>query len=231
MPAGAEVDPIAADFLAVLDMAEHAARPEYERAIGLVREATGVEPRPIEWLEGARAFFVTAEAETDEALRQPGAAGVARFGVEWNVLDAKVRRLLEELRPRLAPLGAFLLDLGRPIGCGPSGKFVVLLPTTEPFTALAACGPAPGGDYGPDGLGRPDVVAWFRELDRTHPFTLWGAGRDFVEVSFNRPVEDADALAARIYDFCPDSVNQGAGTKGRLAQNIREHGRVYFWWD
>jgi hypothetical protein len=37
---------------------------------------------------------------------------------------------------------------------GPSGKVILLLPTTEPFTALAAC----GGDYGPDGLGRPDVV-------------------------------------------------------------------------
>jgi ankyrin repeat protein len=229
--AGAEVDPIAADFLAVLDMAEHAARPEYDRAIGLVREATGAEPRPIEWLEGARAFLVTAGAETDLALRQPEAAGVARFGVEWTVLDAKVRRLLEELRSQLVPLGALLLDLGRPIGCGPPGKFVVLLPTTEPFTALAACGPAPGGAYGPDGLGRPDVVAWFRELERTHPFTLWGAGRDFVEVSFHQPVADAEALAARIHDFCPDSVNQGAGTKARLARNIREHGRLHFWWD
>src|SRR4051812_20516189 len=64
------------------------------------------------------------------------------------------------------------------------------------------------------GLGRPDVVAWFRELERTPPFSLWGAGRDFVDVSFNQPVEDAEALAARIYDFCPDSVDQGAGTKG-----------------
>jgi ankyrin repeat protein len=231
LAAGAEVDSIAADFLAVLGMAGRSARPEYERAVELVREAAGAAPRPIEWLEGAREFFVTAETETDEALRQPEATGAARFNVEWNVLDAKVRRLLEDLRPRIAPLGAFLLDLGRPIGCGPSGKFVVLLPTTEPFTALAACGPAPGGDYGSDGLGRPDVVAWFRELNRTHPFTLWGAGRDFVEVSFRQPVDDADALAARIYDFCPDSVNQGAGTKGRLARNIREYARVYFWWD
>jgi hypothetical protein len=229
--AGAEPDPLAADFLGVLEMTAHAASPEYVQAIALVRSATGSEPRAIEWLEGAWAYFITAEAETDEALRQPGTTGMPRFGVEWSVLDAKARRLLEELRPRMASHGAFLLDLGRPIVCRPSGKYLALLATTDPFTALAACGPAPGGDYGPDGLGRPDVVAWFRELDRSHPFTLWGAGRDFVDVSFDRPVADAEDLAARIHKFCPDAIDQGAGTRGRLAQQIREQGRVYFWWD
>lgn len=31
--------------------------------------------------------------------------------------------------------------------------------------------------------------------------------------------------------FCPDSVDQGAETKAKLALLIREKGEIYFWWD
>jgi ankyrin repeat protein len=234
--AGARVDddPVAVDFLNVLKMREREGTPTYEQAVALVTSRTGGEPpKPIEWLPGARAFFVTAQTETDEAMRQANQPGAARFGVEWNVLNAKVRRLQEAFRPELAPLGATVIDMGRPIGCGPSGKFLVVLPTTDLFTMLAACGPAPGGAYGVDGLGLPDVVAWFRQLHLEFPFTLWGAGRDFVEITFDRPITEDQSrdLANRVFAFCPDSVHQGAGTKAKLARSIRENGGLYFWWD
>jgi hypothetical protein len=124
--------------------------------------------------------------------------------------------------------------MGRPVGCGPSGKFLVLLPTADRFTALASCGPSLGGDYGGDrGVYLPDVVAWFRALDRDFPFTLWGAGRDFIDIEFDRPITEPESLplARRVYDFCPDAVHQSTVTRGNLAKLIRDTGRVHFWWD
>jgi hypothetical protein len=134
----------------------------------------------------------------------------------------------------LAPLGASVLDLGRPIGCGPSGKFLGLLPTTDKFSMLAACGPSPGGDHGEDGgLFLPDVVAWFRALAARWPFTLLGSGRDFVYIEFEEEISAADAMeiAMRTADFASDTITQGSGTEAKLARQIQEKGRVYFWWD
>ncbi len=229
--AGAQPDALTDDFLAVLDFEAAADTTTFREAIELVREATGVAAQLVEPLPGTRAYFVTATEETDTAMRQPDLAATSRFGVEWATLDAKVRKLTDQLAPRLAALDASLIDLGRPIGCGPSGKFLVLMPTLDKFVALAACGPAKAGDD--DGLGRPDTVAWFRELDRRHPFALRGAGRDFVDVRFLDPIAPAAAasLAARVHEFCPDAIDQGAGTREKLARQIEERGTIYFWWD
>lgn len=232
--ASVEGDPLATLFLEVLAMNERGDAPELASAVERVAAQTGERPRPIEWLPSARAFFVTAAEETEAAMREHDLPTVSRFGVEWNVLDAKAQALSESLRSELAPLGCTVIDAGRPIGCGPSGKFLVLLPTPDPFVALAACGPSPGGDYGEDGgLALPDVVHWFRTLSAEVPITIWGAGRDFVDVAFDREIgeEESRALADRIYTFCPDSVDQGAGTKAKLAARLRERRRVYFWWD
>ncbi len=228
-----EDDTLAAHFLAALAMAKEDESKSFHEAVELVRTTTGETPQPMPDRPAMKAFFVTAECETDAALRH-APTDVARFGVEWNVLDAKVRSLIGELRPRVHELGASILDLGRPVGCGPSGKYLLLLPTTDRFTVLAACGPSPGGDYGEEGgLNRPDVVAWFRALDAEFPFTLWGAGRDFVDIEFNRPLNatEAHALAQRIFRFCPDTVHQGAGSLAKLAQHVESTRRVFFWWD
>jgi ankyrin repeat protein len=232
--ASLDADPVGKDFHAVFKFAEAAREPSSAHAVTLVSGVLGSQPRPIDWLPGAVAFFVTADAETDDAMRAGDHPPTTRFGIEWRVLNEKVLGLVRRLRPRLEPLAASVLDMGRPIGCGPSGKFLLLLPTTDPFVMLAACGPSPGGDYGTDGgLFLPDVMAWFRALADEHRFTLLGAGRDFVDIEFADQIgEDAaQEIAERTYAFCPDTVEQGAGSKARLARQIREDRRIYYWWD
>lgn len=225
---------VAALFLAVIEMNRGPGPPGWERAAALVKERTGQQPRPIERLPADRLFLVTAEAETEAKMRGADLPTISRFGVEGNALDSKVQSLQEALRPELATLGCTVVDAGRPIGCGPSSKLLGLLPTTDPFVALAARGPSPGGDFGEDGgLAPTDVVSWFRAPASEVPLTTWGAGRDFVDVAFDREIgqEESRALAERIYKSRPDAVDQGAGTRARLAQQIREQRRVYFWWD
>lgn len=227
-------DVVAGDFLSAIEYRRASAAEPFDRAKAVVIAHTNKDPMPIEWLPGAQAYFITAEEETDAAMREGDHPPTARFGVEWAALDGKVLHLIRALRPVLAPLGASVLDLGRPIGCGPSGKFLGLLPTTDKFSMLAACGPSPGGDHGEDGgLFLPDVVAWFRALAARWPFTLLGSGRDFVSIEFEEEISAADAMeiAMRTADFASDTITQGSGTEAKLARQIQEKGRVYFWWD
>jgi ankyrin repeat protein len=232
--ASLEGDTLGRDFEAVLRFASAANTPGHIQAVSIVGAEAGAEAQPIKWLPGAVAFFVTVAAETEEAMRAGDHPPTARFAVEWQVLNDKVLGLVRALRPRLVPLGASVLDMGRPIGCGPSGKFLVFLPTTDPFVMLAACGPSPGGDYGTDGgLFLPDVVAWFHELAEEYRFTILGAGRDFVDIEFLEEIgeDDARRIAEKTYEFCPDTVDQGAGSKAKLARQIKEQRRIYYWWD
>ncbi len=56
------------------------------------------------------------------------------------------------------------------------------------------------------------------------------AGFDYMEGFFTAPVKDPEALARRMYQFCPDIVDQGVGTVNKLARELR-NGSLYFWWD
>lgn len=77
----------------------------------------------------------------------------------------------------------------------------------------------------------PDVVAWLENLERTCPFDLLGAGNDWLEGRFRQPVTNAKALAKQMYKFCPDIVDQGTGTVGKLAKDLEATQELFFWWD
>lgn len=51
------------------------------------------------------------------------------------------------------------------------------------------------------------------------------------EGRFLEPIADPKALAKRMYAFCPDIVDQGCGTVGRLAKELVKTQRFFFWWD
>jgi len=57
-----------------------------------------------------------------------------------------------------------------------------------------------------------------------------GAGIDFIEGYFRTAPGYDLGLAKRMYRFCPDIVDQGAGTIPALAREI-ENGSLYLWWD
>ncbi len=38
-------------------------------------------------------------------------------------------------------------------------------------------------------------------------------------------------LAERMYEFCPDIVDQGVGDVDALAESLAESDHLFFWWD
>ncbi|HTO82450.1 MAG TPA: ankyrin repeat domain-containing protein [Methylomirabilota bacterium] len=113
---------------------------------------------------------------------------------------------------------------------------LVLLPTTEKYAALIACGT--NGDN--KGLNTEAVIAWLQAMEAENPFQLAGCGFDFLAGRFVEPIKDAQALAARMIEFCPDIADQAhasirlqprAGQAAAIAQEMTKTGAFFFWWD
>jgi hypothetical protein len=106
---------------------------------------------------------------------------------------------------------------------------LLLFPTPQDMAPIAACG-TNADNYG---MGPREIVNWCTETRTSHPFTVTGAGFDFMELTFLRPVANAEALARRIAVFCPDcevDPNDGAAI-ARFAQELASQGSCFFWWD
>jgi hypothetical protein len=113
---------------------------------------------------------------------------------------------------------------------------LILLPTADKYAALLACG-TNGINKGHD---TETVIAWLREMETENPFRLGGCGHDFLHGRFTGSIKDAEALAARMIEFCPDIADQAHASLRRMpraeqvraiARDMTKTGWFGFWWD
>jgi len=113
---------------------------------------------------------------------------------------------------------------------------LILLPTADKYAALLACG-TNGINQGHD---TEAVIGWLRAMEAENPFRLGGCGHDFLHARFTGPIKDAEALAARMIEFCPDIADQAHASLRRMsraeqvraiAREMRTTGWFGFWWD
>lgn len=152
----------------------------------------------------------------------PGLAGAALVHV------ATKRRQgldVEALQAELLPQGCFV--------CAPESSRgapaqLAAFPTRERAQVIAAM-QTNGANYD---LGPGDVLAFLEALEQEHPFVLTTIGHDVLAGRFLRPPgkKAARALAARMYEVCPDIVDQGCESVDELARELGQ-GRLYLWWD
>jgi hypothetical protein len=166
---------------------------------------------------------VAAFSEEDGVRRAKveGLPGAVGFRVDHKQAERHLTRWNERYRER----GAFVLRYDDTFGYG-GRDAILLLPTRDDLEAVDAAG-TDGVNWD---ISHERVVAWLRDLMRTHPFVVTGAGIDFVAGSFVKPPKDALALAKKMYRFCPDIVDQGTETVPALAKEL-ERGTLYLWWD
>lgn len=106
---------------------------------------------------------------------------------------------------------------------------LLLFPTPQAAACIAACG-TNADNYG---MGPREIVNWCAETRTSHPFSITGAGFDFMELEFARPIANAAVLARRIAEFCPDcGIDPDDGTAiATFAQQLASQGTCFFWWD
>lgn len=147
-------------------------------------------------------------------------------GVSFDVPQKKIEAILRQAHTDFLGRGFYLFRHDQNFGIAGHPDKVGLLPTTDKYAVMAALD-TNGDNFS---IGTAGVIAWMKELEQDQPYVLTGIGFDYMEGFFTAPVKDPNALARRMYQFCPDIVDQGVGTVNKLARELR-NGSLYFWWD
>ena len=201
--------------------------PAFQAAAERLGQLFNRRPAPWKRRKGAVYFHDVSLAKyLAPHYREPAAIGAAAA--------EQAARLLARLQDELVAEG-FLLVYTNAIP--EEGRLpLVLLPTAEKYAALVACGT--NGDN--KGLSTEAVIAWLRAMEAENPFRLAGCGHDFLQGRFTGSIKDAEALAARMIEFCPDIADQAhasirlqprAGQARAIAQEMTATGQFFFWWD
>jgi hypothetical protein len=187
------------------NFAEAARDPKFQAAIKQAVALFGAPPRPLK-----------SQAE-DEIV--PG-------GVAFEVSHDKAEALLYKAHTNFLAKGCYLFRCEQVFGIGGKPDIIGLLPTLDKFAVMAAMD-TNGDNYE---IGTAGVIAWMKELEQAQPYILTGIGFDYMEGHFTSQVTNSLSLAKRMYQFCPDIVDQGVDNVEALAKEL-EKGRLYFWWD
>lgn len=133
---------------------------------------------------------------------------------------------LQLLQKRLLRLGAFVYAFQQDLYS--SGlQTIRVIPTRDRYDCLVVQGTSSGNHE----LDTEDIIAWLQSCECSNPFAILCAEYNSLRGTFLGPIENADELAASMYDLCDDIVDQGIGSIEALANELRESQSMYFWWD
>lgn len=76
-----------------------------------------------------------------------------------------------------------------------------------------------------------DVINKLTDWNNKFPFAIIGAGNDWVEAMFQSAPSNAETFANDVYEFCPDVVDSGSGSVKYLADELKDTGILYLWWE
>lgn len=176
--------------------------------------------KALESLTGAHAEQLT----VTDSLGFPARTNGATVGVQADQVDA----LLLAAQPLFLERGFYLFRHAPNYGIGGEPDEVGLVPLRDQLDVVSLVG-TNGANFD---ITADSVVAWLRGLHAESPLILTGIGDDHIEGRFVRPVgAGAEALAERVFAFCPDVVDQGTGSVKELANEIARLNTFYCWWD
>jgi hypothetical protein len=161
-----------------------------------------------------------------QPLRTESEVELVAGGVEFDVPEGKIEALLRKAHTDFLAKGFYLFRFQQNFKINGRPDKVGLLPTADPYLVMATM-ETNGNNYN---IGTDGVIAWMMELQQEQPFIVTGVGFDYMEGYFTGPVKDPETLAKRMYEFCPDIVDQGTNSVSALAREL-QNGKFYFWWD
>ncbi len=146
-------------------------------------------------------------------------------GCSFGMSRVDAERLLATHQQELLKKGALLFRHNR--GDGQSEDKLGLLPSRD-WTDLIRVFQTNGANFD---LMPADIAKWMKKLSEEQPFIITGASWDWLEGRFTTEIKNFRKLAHKLYEFCPDIVDQGAGTVKDLARSLEKDGYFFLWWD
>lgn len=144
-------------------------------------------------------------------------------GVYLETNEEESELLLSKLMKELEQVGyqAFLCDSER--------KKVAIIKGSDQFDILKVQ-QTNGDNYDID---NEEVIRKIKDWYNRYPFTIVGADFDWVEANFDvfPSNNELKSFAKEIYKFCPDVVDQGAGSIEEFIEEMKETKKLYLWWD
>ncbi|NTW57845.1 MAG: DUF4253 domain-containing protein [Nitrospirae bacterium] len=82
-----------------------------------------------------------------------------------------------------------------------------------------------------DDVSHDDVIAKLKQWEKRIRFEIIGAENDWVEIEFRTMPQDLKAFAEDVYEFSPDTVDEGTGSLAELVKDISVTKRLVLWWN
>ncbi len=81
------------------------------------------------------------------------------------------------------------------------------------------------------GIDNHKLILHLDSLNQTLDLKLIGADFDWCEFEIRKEPKDWHQLAQKLYEICPDIVEQGTGDIQKLEAELKNSKRLYFWLD
>jgi len=82
-----------------------------------------------------------------------------------------------------------------------------------------------------DDVSHEDVIAKLKQWETRIRFEIVGAENDWVEIEFRTMPQDLKAFAEDVYEFSPNTVDEGTGSLAELVKDICATKSLVLWWD
>jgi hypothetical protein len=156
----------------------------------------------------------------DENEYQIMANGIV-ISVPWSRSDQVLWSLREKLKPR--NYMAFQIEINNALKADKIG----IIKGTDQYEILRIM--HTNGDT--DDVSHEDVIAKLKQWEKRIRFEIVGAENDWVEIELRTMPQDIKAFAEDVYEFSPDSVDEGTGNLAELVKDISATKRLVLWWN
>ncbi len=144
------------------------------------------------------------------------------------VSEEDAKTVLDEVRDRIPPGIVAFVGTTRSLATPKStGVEVVIAPGSSQFDILRVAA-SDGINYD---LTTEDLVRELTSWDEAFGVDIWQAETDTIQLRLKSLPKDMMKFARRVYEFCPDIVDQGTGSVEELGRSIQAKKEVFLWWD
>ena len=143
------------------------------------------------------------------------------ISVPWSRSDQVLWSLREKLKPR--NYMAFQVEINNALKVDRIG----IIKGTDQYEILRIM--HTNGDD--DDVSHEDVIAKLKQWEKRIRFEIVGAENDWVEIEFRTMPQDLKAFAEDVYEFSPETVDEGTGSLAELVKDISATKSLVLWWN
>ncbi len=146
-------------------------------------------------------------------------------GIAVSVPEDKSDSILASLRRKLLPhkYMAFIIEMNT----GLKADKIGIIKGTDQYEILRIMH-TNGDEYE---ITNRDIIDRLRDWEKISSFEIIGADSEWVELEFKKLPKDLKAFAREVYEFSPDSIDEGPGTTEGMVKDLKKTKRLFLVWD